>query len=373
MAKNLSHYTENRDNNFNLIRFIAASLVLFSHSFALVFGAGEAEPMHSTLGITWGSIAVDIFFVTSGFLIAGSYFSRNNLIAFVWARVLRIYPALFVAILFCVFGIGISFTQLSLQEYLSDSQTYKYLVKGMLLFFGVEHTLPGVFLDLPYTAAVNGSLWTLPYEVKMYAILALILTLIAYLNRSVSFFSIRYTLLFIGVLSLISHIANQFYPFLSDKFVRLFSMFFIGSAFYVWQEKIKLSHTIILIGLPVLLLSATNKDLFFITYCLLLPFLIFYLAYVPSGFIRKFNSCGDYSYGIYIYAFPIQQASIALLPDISVSGMIFLSFAVTLILAILSWHLIEKKFIAMKGKYVLIESALQNRGLSKYIARIKSS
>lgn len=103
MGNLISKYTKSRNNNYNLIRFLAATLVLFTHSFALTFGSGTAEPLRNTLGITWGTIAVDVFFVTSGFLIASSFFQRNNVTAFVWARILRIYPALIVALLFCVF------------------------------------------------------------------------------------------------------------------------------------------------------------------------------------------------------------------------------------------------------------------------------
>lgn len=108
MGTVLSEYTNNRDNNFNLIRFIAASLVLYTHSYALVIGTGDAEPLRNSIGMTWGSIAVDVFFVISGFLIASSFFERNNIVAFVWARILRIYPALIVAIIFCVLIINIA-------------------------------------------------------------------------------------------------------------------------------------------------------------------------------------------------------------------------------------------------------------------------
>lgn len=367
----LSTYTTSRDNNFNLIRFIAATLVLFSHSFALALGSGDAEPLQSTIGMTWGAIAVDVFFVTSGFLITSSYFSRNNIIAFVWARLLRIYPALIVAILFCVFGVGLFFTTHSVEDYVSNHQTLKYLIKNSILFFGVEYKLPGVFLDVPYKEAVNGSLWTLPYEVKMYALLALILGLVAYLSKFMEIVSIRKIILLIGLISIFAHVQNNFHPVLPEKFTRLFSMFFVGAAFYVWKNKVRLSPMLILIGFPLLMFSSLNKDVFFILYCVLLPFLIFYLAYVPSGFVRKFNKFGDYSYGLYIYAFPVQQSIAATIPNVSVSIMIPLSFSCTLVLAMISWHLIEKRFLKMKGSYIYIENVMQKNGLSRRFTRTK--
>lgn len=109
-----------------------------------------------------------------------------------------------------------------------------------------------------------------------------------------------------------------------------------------------------------LLLSIFNKDLFFVVYTLSLPYMIFYLAYVPKGKIRSFNKVGDYSYGIYIYAFPVQQSiAAAIFPGISVANMVLGSFAVTFVLAFLSWHFIEKKFLKMKDHYIVFQKTLK--------------
>lgn len=371
MATLLSKYTISRDNNFNLIRFIAALLVLFSHSFALSTGSGDAEPLRAMIGMTWGSVAVDIFFITSGFLITSSYISRNNIIAFVWARFLRIYPALIMAVIFCVFFVGLWFTTLNTWEYLLNPQTHKFILKNSVLFFGVEYQLPGVFNDVPWKNAVNGSLWTLPYEVKMYVILAFVLSIVVYLGKWTTFITFKNALFLIGLFSIILYIANHFQPVLPEQFVKLFYMFFIGAAFYVWRDRIRLSSTWFFIALSLLLVSTINKDVCFIFYCFLLPYLIFYVAYVPSGYVRKFNSIGDYSYGIYIYAFPVQQSMAAIIPDISVSTMIAYSFSITLILSVFSWHLIEKRFLRMKGAYIFIEELFQITGLKKAWARTK--
>jgi peptidoglycan/LPS O-acetylase OafA/YrhL len=357
MGNLLSTYTNNRDNNFNLIRFIAASLVLYSHSFPLTLGEGNYEPIHQIIGTTWANMAVDVFFITSGFLITSSYVSRNNLKAFAWARVLRIYPALIVATIFCIF-LGLGFTTWSVVDYI-NLQTVRFFFKNTTLFFGTDYYLPVVFLSNP-EGAVNGSLWTLPYEVWMYVILTLTLIIVSHVSKWIKFISVKNVIGFLGVFALCLYIFNGFQNILPFHTVRLFAMFFIGATFFVWREKIRLSSKWIFLGIPLLFATAINKDVFFVVYCLVLPFLVFYMAYLPSWKIRKFNEFGDYSYGMYIYAFPVQQSVVTLVPNVSVTTVIIVSFGVTLLLSMLSWHLIEKRFLRMKGMHVNINRFLRN-------------
>ncbi len=359
MGRYLSEFTGSRDNNFNLIRFLAAFLVLFSHSFALVYGTKQAEPLRTTLGMTWGGIAVDVFFVTSGFLITGSYFSRNNLTAFIWARVLRIYPALIVSMFFCVFVLGPSLSVYGIGDYLADSQAYLYFVKNSFLFLGVEYELPGVFMENPWGNTVNGSLWTLPHEVRMYASLAVFLVGLSLLRTRWKRVGFRSAMLLMGLLALGFHIFNHFHPVIPSGYIKLFSMFYVGGAMYLWRDRILLSGKWFLLALAALLASTAEKDAFFVVYCLVLPYLVFFLAYVPGGVLREFNKLGDYSYGLYIYAFPIQQTVVALLDGASVGEVIVLSFLGTLFLAVLSWHLIEKRCLRLKGSYVAVEGVLR--------------
>ncbi len=357
----LSKYTKNRDNNFNLIRFIAASLVLYSHSFALAIGSGDAEPLRSFIGMTLGTISVDIFFVTSGFLIASSFFGRNNIIAFTWARVLRIFPALIIAVAFCTFVIGLFFTTDAPAEYLTNKETYRYFLKNITLFFGVEYNLPGVFAETPHKHAVNGSIWTLPYEVKMYAYLAIIGSTLIYCKKWFKTNFLKIIFLCIAVIAISANIINHFQPFIPEKFIRLFTLFFTGTAFYIWRDNIYLSSRVFLLLVIALSISIFEKELFFVIYSISIAYLIFYIAYVPAGIIRNFNKTGDYSYGIYIYAYPVQQSIAALIPDVSIPIMIALSFFFTFILSFISWHLIEKKALKMKDHYVVFEKIIQNR------------
>jgi peptidoglycan/LPS O-acetylase OafA/YrhL len=120
-----------------------------------------------------------------------------------------------------------------------------------------------------------------------------------------------------------------------------------------------MSKSVFIVLIIILSISIVfNKQLFFIGYIIFLPYLVFYVAYIPSGFVRNFNKFGDYSYGIYLYAFPVSQSIAAVIPNISLIKMVCISFIVTFLLSILSWHLIEKRFLKIKGNYSKFEKII---------------
>ncbi|GHE89441.1 acyltransferase family protein [Thalassotalea profundi] len=357
MNNALSTYLNGRDNNFNLIRIIAAVLVLVSHCYPLFYGSSDYEPLKRLVGISIGSVAVDLFFISSGFLIANSFFYQKNLINFIKARILRIYPGLIVSLIITVFFLGLVFTKLTTTAYLTDFQTYKFLFKNMFLFLGEEATLPGVFEGLPWANTVNGSLWTLPFEVRAYALLVLVGILLGFCEQKWKTLSFKKVYLLIPIVGLGVYFLNYFHPILpisyfSAEYARLLSMFFIGVAFYRYREKIILSKKLFLILSASLIVSALDSHLFFVVYNCTLAYLVFFLAYIPKGFIRKFNKYGDYSYGIYIYAFPVQQALLVLYPKMSLFEFFLTSLGSTFVFAYFSWQLIEKKALKLKNKRV---------------------
>ena len=359
----LAHYTQGRDNNFNLIRIIAAFAVLVSHSYPLALGllfVGHAEPLRDRLDMTFGSIAVDLFFVASGFLVTSSLLTRKSIVEFLWARVLRIYPALLVMMLVVVCGLGLYFTTLPHSQYFTDPGTFKFVVQNSTLFSGITdirlvQQLPGVFADNPMPLIVNGSLWSMTYEVRMYLSLA-ILWIVARLAGERRFRVFEYALVSIavvaGVWKLVGYSAADVMSYGDGRLVRLTFAFFSGAAFCVLKERIALSRPWFWALLIALLASTLDRRAFFIVYSLATPYLLFYFAYVPAGFIRNYNRLGDYSYGVYIYAFPVQQSVAALIPHISVLSMALLSGSITLTLAVFSWHFLERHALGLKSFYV---------------------
>jgi peptidoglycan/LPS O-acetylase OafA/YrhL len=348
----LSEAARGRDNNFNLLRIAAAMAVVVSHSFALALGSAANEPLHATLGITLGSIGVHIFFITSGFLVTGSLLSRHSALEFIWARLLRIYPALISMTVLSVFVLGPLMTTLSPGDYFSKAESYLYLLKNSTLLHGVAYTLPGVFTANPYPHAVNGALWSMPYELGMYLILLLLWCLLRFRPHT----RLRHMRLLLPLLAIgaaINYLPRNF-PSGGESYIHgLLYMFFIGAACYVLKEKIILSTPIFFAAVLMLALAAfSGQSSFFMIYNLTLPYLLFFIVFVPAGVLRQYNRLGDYSYGLYIYAFPVQQCVAALLPQVSVWHMTILSGLITLIFAALSWHALEQ--LALRRKIACV-------------------
>ncbi len=154
-----------RDNNLNAIRMLAAIAVMVSHAWPIT-GAEAAEPLKSQTGQALGHYSVAIFFGISGLLIARSFDRQRSLFHFVVARVLRLFPALLVALVLTVIA-GAFVSQLGLSAYLGSPDVWTYVPANLSLAF-LQYSLPGVFESNVYGTAINGSLWTLFYEVACY-------------------------------------------------------------------------------------------------------------------------------------------------------------------------------------------------------------
>ena len=129
---------------------------------------------------------------------------------------------------------------------------------------------------------------------------------------------------------------------------RLFFFFFCGAGMWIFRDRIAMSGKLFAAACVLLIAGVVQPKAFFWVYPLAAPYIVMWLAYVPGGWLRQFNKLGDYSYGIYIYAFPMQQLLVSTVPGITPVQMIVASGAGTIALAVMSWHLVEKPALARK-------------------------
>lgn len=218
-------------------------------------------------------------------------------------------------------------------DYFGSSEPYLFFLKNTLLLFNV-YTLPGVLDSQPYPAIV-GSIWTLKHEFLCYVglFLAGVLGLWASKSRAGLTLSVYGVLwYFTAEMVTASGLLTQLHA-LSVPFA-------IGIAFHIWRAYIPLSGWGILVTCG--LATLTRDTIWYqATLSLAITYTTFWLSYIPAGILRNYNRLGDYSYGIYIYAFPVQGWAVwAFGPQTPVENMLYAT-PPTLALAILSWHLVE--------------------------------
>lgn len=346
-----------KENNLNLLRLIAALGVLISHSFPLSTGSGASEPFRESLGMTIGTLSVFVFFFISGMLVTSSAFTRGSIVDFARSRVLRIYPALLVMLSLTVFVLGPLVSEDGAREYFSHQETYRYFAYCATLFKGVVYALPGVFVNNPYAGSVNGSLWTMPWEVRLYAVLGAAFVL----SSAAGKYQLRTAKAIVIALAAFSadKLLKHYFVLHDDEGVyevrALWLMFTIGSISYLFRHSIRISRAFFY--LSILSLAGASLIggawLLFAT-VLFLPYLIIHFAYTENRLLgaasSMYSNRGDYSYGIYIYAFPIQQIIAHEWHSITPVEMIAISLPITLVFAIASWHLVEKRSLALKKK-----------------------
>lgn len=329
----LGSHARGRDNNLNLLRFAAASVVLLSHCWPLTQGTPDNEPAMQLFGLELGRMAVWVFFAVSGFLVASSWERRPNVRAFFLARVRRIFPGLIVMLLGLVFILGPIVTTTSLHEYFTQRQTWSFLLFNATLY-ELRWDIPGVF----NRAALNGSLWTLPVEVRCYLVLGL-LGWAGALRRSLAYALVAIVLAVLAYTGWLN--LNQ---------APLAFSFLAGVGAWKWRDRIALDGRLALAFLlTALFFMHRRAPLSMAMLVLALAYGSLYLAYIPAGAVRAFNRIGDYSYGIYIYAFPVQVTVHQLWPGLGVAGMFVVAMPITLVLAALSWTLVESPALHGRG------------------------
>lgn len=344
-SSTLFEHMNGRKNNLDFIRFFAATLVVFSHAFPLSTGNNKTEPFYllSNGQSTLGHIAVLVFFVTSGFLITQSYERNPDIIRYTKARILRLFPGLAFYMILITFIIGPIITSIPLNDYFSDKSTFTYLLNVLLWPF--SNQLPGVFDNNIYANSINGSLWSLKYEFLFYILVAL-LGLAKILNRT--------SVIILTSISIVLSLSPLPFGELISLVPYMFNYFGAGMLIYLFRKKIPLSGILALLSF-ITLTASLFVGYFNELFIVFGSYLIIYLSYSSKVKVHNFSKYGDFSYGIYIFAFPIQQIIVSLNHGEMLPIMNFLiSFPFILIIAVVSWYLVEKR--ALKLNYINVTS-----------------
>lgn len=301
-----------------------------------------------------------MFFGLSGFLVAGSA-QRLSLGDFAISRALRILPALLVEIALSALILGPMLTSLPLTEYFTHPQFAAYFLN---CFGWIHFDLPGVFAHNPYPSQVNGSLWTVPFEVMCYLAIGVLIACGAAKRASVLVISALGLLALSLFLPAAMHLVldRPTAERLAEAYVHagkgptMVPCFLLGAAAYALRDRIAFDARIFLgclVGLGAIAFAGSPEWWGFAPVAVLVaPMMIYVVGFIglsPMPAI-PFFSRGDYSYGVYLYGFPIQQALAQLCPGISWAALLLASGALTTLFAVVSWTFIEKPALRLRRR-----------------------
>ena len=328
------------------LRLMAAVGVLVSHSWPLS-GNGIGPSIGS---FPIGAIAVSIFFVLSGYFVFSSSI-EHRLFHFILLRFARLFPALFVANFIFAFVIGfvLNFQDDKDAYWNSAEGPISYFLRNSTLIFGTQPDLATIFKGNPYPNVVNGSLWTLPIELKCYLMCALIAILVKFYDQN---WPLYISFAALSVLYLLSSHGNLLFgDLVSNSTLRLFVIFFSGAL----VPKMRFPSTGL--NLPIKVFTGVFLCTLWIApafttflYWILIPGAVL----IPNWITQKFSFFNkrDFSYGFYLWAFPIQQLIMHF--GFATTGLSLLVFSslVTLCISIGSWYLVELPAIRYTRKYL---------------------
>lgn len=352
MEKHGQQRPAGRENNFAALRLIAALMVISGHMGYIV---GSSIP--TLFGRQIQSLGVYIFFLIGGYLITKSWMSDPHPLRYAVKRFMRIWPPLAAFVLFAAFVAGPLLSNLSVREYFLDGG-YKAYLRNLAL--NVSYSLPGVFTNLPYPNAVNGSLWTLPVEAFMYLCVPILLTAVRAKSNSR-----RSKILLIACCVLVCVLECCVYVYAPGQRLVIYGTDWISALhilpFYligvVWTIPELHKYLNLQLALVLLLVCAclnmSYVSMQVVLYCAM-PYIVFSFAFAPRPVFAMLQGKAEISYGLYLYGFFIQQVVVDVAQRcgyaITFTPALLISCALTIAAAYLSYYLVERPALALSKK-----------------------
>lgn len=349
-------------NNLDLVRLIAACAVIFGHAYALIPQHSGDDPFKKILPYDYsGSLAVKVFFFISGLVIVHSVIRAPALFPFLFKRAIRIVPALIACNLITVFVIGLALTQIPLLEYISSKEIYTYIIRNTFLY-DIQWRLPGVFESSRY--GVNGSLWTLPWELLCYFGVAIGVVLSVFVSRP--FASVVAGALLAGYLLFPEAVGA---PPLTSEAYWLLPSFLIGALFALLADRLPLRFETVILGWLFYYLAQHTAVSQLIFYSATFYSLIFVFS-IPI-IVRRVPVPLDISFGVYLYGFPVQQSLYHLFPDSSVTQNQLAALSIAIALGTASALFVERPVIGW-GREILRRRGIILARFRAWIADLQS-
>jgi peptidoglycan/LPS O-acetylase OafA/YrhL len=337
---------ESRENNLDFVRLVLAILVILSHSWSIGTGDSVLEPMTrlSHGQATFGTIAVHAFFIISGFLITNSFLRSRSLWTYLKKRVARIYPGFIVCMVVCASVV----VPLSGARLLPDRLAPRLIsfVGRTLALHRFTHTI--AFAGSP-NSAINDSVWSIPDEFYCYLLVAVI-GLVGVLRKryfvEIMFFaslvSIEVVSFMAGSQKLITNVSlDRWFHFQSC------AMLLAGMLFFLLRDKIPHKNSLAVASVLVLAIASQVPHAWYLAFAFAGTYLVFWFAFHPRISLHHAALYGDFSYGIYLYAFPIQQLiTLAMGSRLNPYLLFLMSTPASLLAAVLSWYGVERWFLA---------------------------
>lgn len=351
---------DGHNNALGVMRLTLALAVIASHAYPL--GGFGIEPLVGILRAqdSLGGIAVAGFFAISGYLVLRSSLT-GDLLQFMWKRALRIFPGYWVALLVGVLAVGPAVWLLEGRElggyFLSGpGSVFSYLRNNFDLSIGPWGVWDIFSATTPYGEAtgasvLNGSIWTLTYEWSSYLAVAILLGL--GLLRFTRLTVVIATVIF-GVANVLYHVqpaiaAGSFGIVMDGYFASLGFLFFVGASLGAYAEKI---HVNSWVGIATGLIVITSLFVggWKIVGYVAMPYFLLWAATVLPKKLHWIGQKNDYSYGIYLYGFLVQQTTAYFgLHRLGLIWWVAICMVVSFGLAWLSWKLVERPAINLKS------------------------